>query len=223
MPYDVSIVLITWADTKLRMDTLKKSMASLKACTKIPHTLVVIDNGPAQQMEFLDSQKIDIHLKPRVNIGVGAGRNMGAAATDSEYIAFVDNDIGYFPKWLKACVATLAKHPQWNFIMTPRKSNPMKYKKHNIGTLGPYQIFNRCSGQVLVMRRSTFETIGQWSTDSKPGGNYCDRARAHGIYYLWSPNWKALHLCKKASYNHRHVLVDGKWMTKKESKKCQSN
>ena len=214
MPYDVSIVLITWAETQQRLDVLKKSLASLRANTKIPHKLVVVDNGPAQQTEFLNTQNIDIHLKPCVNVGVGHGRNLGAAATQSEFIAFVDNDIGYFPKWLKASVAVLAKNPGWNVIVTPRKSNPMKYKKNHVGNLGPYQLFRRCSGQAVVMHRKTFETIGQWSASSKPGGDYCDRARALGIYYLWHPNWKALHLCKKASYNHRHVLVNGKWIKK---------
>lgn len=223
MSYDVSIVLITWANTKRRLDMLKKSLASLRENTKIPHTLVVVDNGPEQQTEFLDTQNIDIHLKPPVNVGVGVGRNMGAAATESDYIAFVDNDIGYFPKWLKACVAVLAKRPQWNVIMTPRQSSPMKYTKHHIGNYGSYQLFNRCSGQVVVMRRKDHEIIGPWSTDSTPGGNYCDRARKQGFYYLWHPNWKALHLCKKASYNHRHVLVNGVWISKKESRKCQSS
>lgn len=223
MGYDVSIVLITWAQTQTRLAVLKKSLASLRECTKIGHTLVIVDNGLKEQTEFLDTQNIDIHLKPDVNIGVGASRNLGAQATNSEFIAFVDNDIGYFPKWLTACVEVLAKHPLWNVIVTPRKSNPMKYQKHHIGNLSSYQLFNRCSGQIVVMRRTIFKTIGPWSTTNTPGGNYCDRARKLGIYYLWHPNWKALHLCKKPSYNHKHILINGSWFSTKESKVCQSN
>ena len=159
MTHDVSIVMITWADTTQRLDALKKSLTSIKSCTKIPHRLVVVDNGPSQQTKFLNTQDIDILLTQKINIGIGAARNLGAAATKSEYIAFVDNDIEYFAKWLKAGCDVLARKRRWPVLITPRKSSPMKFPKHHIGKLGEYQIYNRCSGQCIIMRRKDFNEI----------------------------------------------------------------
>ena len=212
---DTSVVMITWSPTPRRLRVLKVSFDSLKMSTKRPHILVVVDNGPPSQTEWLNHQQIDIHIVNAVNQGIGNARNYGASATDTKYIAFVDSDIAYFDGWLDACVEVLEKYSDTKLISTPRKSSPMKFTKHRIGSLDEYELYNRASGQALVMKRQTWEEIG-WYGGSRPGGVFCDSARKHGYSFIRHPSWKARHLCKRASYNHRHKLVNGVWVPRQE-------
>lgn len=202
--------MITWSPDERRLRTTIRSFNSLNACTKRPHVLVVIDNGPQEQTDWLNEQDIDIHIVNEVNQGVGRSRNIGAEATDTEYIAFVDNDIVYFPNWLNECVEVLQKYSDKKLISTPRKSSPMKFKKHHIGSLNGYELYNRASGQALVMRREAWKEIG-WSERNTPGGVFCKGARKKGYTFVHHRDWKAKHICKKASYNYRHKLVNGIW------------
>ena len=207
--------MISWSPDDTRMAVLKQSFDSLKKCTKRPHTLIVVDNGPPAQTAWLDEQEIDIHIVNEVNLGIGASRNAGAKSTTSEYIAFVDNDISYFDGWLNECVGVLQKYPDRKLISTPRKSSPMKHKKHHVGNLDDFHLYNRASGQALVMRRETYETIG-WSTRNTPGGIFSDTARRCGYLFIHNPNWKARHLCRRPSYNYKHKLENGIWRAANE-------
>jgi len=210
--HDVSVVMISWSPTQSRLNVLKRSMESLLKCTTSPYELIVVDNGPSCQTEYLKSCKIDNYINPGLNVGVGRARNLGAAATDSPYIAFVDSDLEYFDGWLDKCVSILKKMDRWPLIATPHKSNPMKRRSCCVGALGKYLLFNRCGGGCVVIRRMDFERIGPWAEHSTPGGNYCDRARDLRYAYIWSPDWKVRHLCKHSSYNYKKILVNGQWI-----------
>lgn len=209
---DTSIVMITWSPGNHRFKVMAKSFDSLKACTKRPHIFVVVDNGPQIQTNWLSKQEIDFHIVNKVNQGVGKSRNTGASVTETDYIAFVDNDIEYFDNWLNECVGVLQRYDK-KLIATPRKSSPMKHKKHHVGSLNGYELYNRASGQALVMKRQTWKEIG-WSERNTPGGIFCDAARKKGYVFIHHKEWKAKHLCKRPSYNYRHKLVNGIWESK---------
>jgi glycosyltransferase involved in cell wall biosynthesis len=212
---DTSVVMITWSPSRKRLEIMKRSFESLRSSAGRPHILVVVDNGPEEQTEWLNSQDIDLHLVNNVNLGVGRSRNLGAAATATDYIAFVDNDILYFPGWLNECVSTLRKYEDRKLIASPRKSSPMKHRKHHVGSLDDYELFNRASGQALVMKRQAWEEI-RWSERNTPGGIFCNAARSKGYKFIWHKTWAARHLCKKPSYNYKHKLVNGVWRATSE-------
>ena len=205
--------MITWSPTDARLEVLKKSLESIERCTHRPHILVVVDNGPESQTDWLKTQNIDKHIINEVNIGIGGSRNIGAESTDTEYIAFIDNDITVFDGWLNGCVDVLKKYPDRKLISTPRKSSPMKYRKYFRGNLDGYELWSRASGQALVMKRSAWKEIG-WSERSTPGGIFCNAARKLGYKFIRKDDWKAKHLCKKPSYNYRHKLENGIWRAK---------
>lgn len=204
---DVSIVMITWRPNDYRQEVMKRCFASLKAITKHPYILVVVDNGP----EFLNSQGIDIHFMNDVNIGIAKSRNMGAEATDTKYIAFIDDDLILCEGWLGECISALEKYPNRKLIATPRKTSPMKHKKYFRGDLDEYQLWSRSSGQCMVMKRIDFEIIGLWKNINTPGGNYCKRLHHKKYSFIWHSTWSGRHLGKKPSYNYRNKLVNGIW------------
>lgn len=214
-------MLITWSPTDERFEVMKKCFDSVVRHTQCPHKLIVVDNGPERQSEWLKQQKrIDVLIKPDVNLGVGESRNLGASkAVGARCIAFIDNDMIFFPKWLKAAVGVLRQYRAWPLIIVPNQSSPMRKRKHEIGRISHYRLFNRASGQAVIMRMADYRRIGPWALHSKPGGDYCDRARRLGYVYAWYEGWKAQHLCKKASYNHRDRLVNGVWVSPQEARR----
>lgn len=209
---DVSIVLISWSPTDKRLALLQRSFASLKDRTQYPHILVVVDNGPNMQTEWLKEQKIDIRLVNEVNVGVGRARNLGASQTKTEFIAFVDSDIEYFDGWLESAIQALKKYPEGKFVAAPAWSGPVRLPKHRVGCLDEYDLYNRASGQCLIMRRSDYEVLGRWSATSVPGNDFCYAAREAGYKFIRHPLWCTKHLCKYKSYDYRDKLVNGEWV-----------
>lgn len=219
---ETSIVLISWRPNDYRRTIAEQSFRSLLACTDTRHLIVVVDNGPAEDGLF-DDGRIGLLARPPVNLGVGSARNLGAGMTDSEFIAFVDDDLLYFPGWLDAAIDCLKRYPDHKLIACPRKSSPMRLAKHNVGSLEDYPLYNRASGQCMVMRRATFQQIGPWAEHSTPGGDYCDRARANGFLFIRRDEWLMRHIGRKPSYNYRLTLVDGQWLAKEKSPLQESN
>lgn len=211
---DASIVLITWSPTEQRLKFLKRTIDSVRAKAGYAHTLVVVDNGPKAQSEYLaEACPNDIVIKNKVNLGVGAARNQGAAATESGYIAFIDNDLEFVSKdWLAECIGTLEFYRQYDLIATPRRSHPMKAAIRVVGKLDDYLLFDRASPMCFVMRRSDFEKIGLWPTHSKSGSKYCDQIHKMGYRYIWRPGWTVKHLARLPSYDFKKTLVNGEWV-----------
>jgi glycosyltransferase involved in cell wall biosynthesis len=204
--------MISWSPNDYRLNLLKQSLASLRACTPGPHALVVVDNGPPAQTDWLRTQDLDIHCINRVNQGVGISRNQGARLTESDYLAFVDSDILFFPDWLTICVGLLERFPNEKLIATARKTTPMRQRKYFAGLLEDCELWRRCAGMCLVMRRETYLALGGFSLKSNVGHVFCETARANGYHFLWHPSCVARHLGKKKSYDYRRTLVNGEWM-----------
>ena len=208
--------MISWSPDDVRLEAMKTTVNSCQRLTKRPFKFIVIDNGLEKQTEWLKQQDIDVLITPGQNLGVGASRNLGAKHANTKYIVFLDNDILLFENWLNECISVLEKYPDEKLIATPRRSHPMKFKKHCVGTLDGYLLFNRAAGQALVFRRKDYNLIGPWSLRSNTGGEYCRRVRANGFLYVWKHGWNSKHICRKPSYNYHNQLVNGQWI--KESK-----
>ena len=218
MEIDTTVVLISWSPSKYRMKLLTKSFALIKQ-TKRPHILVVVDNGPKEQTDWLVTQDIDIHVQNTVNIGVGAARNQGAKQTKTEFIAFVDSDVCVFPEWLDVCIDCLKKYPDEKYIAAPAKSVPMRYDKYKHGENDGFELWRRCAGFCLVMRRKDFEILGGFSTCSTPGHQLCAVMNEKGYLFIHHPSWNAKHLGRYASYDWRNKLVNGVWVPDPKNEK----
>lgn len=214
-----SVVLISWAPSEYRMALLKYTVESLRKTTEIPYIFVVIDNGPTEQTNYLNSIEPDIHILPQKNIGVGAARNMGAAVTNSKYIAFIDNDIQLCDGWLSHCISLLERYEDRKLIATPMKSSPLRFKKNLVGPLDENFLYRRASGCCLVMRRRDYYAIGEWTKKNLVGGDYCERAVAMGYSYIWYPTGTARHKGRVASYHYRDTLVNGVWRQRLDKQK----
>jgi glycosyltransferase involved in cell wall biosynthesis len=89
MPIDNSIsVIIPTAD---REQLLRRAVDSVLKQSVLPSKIIVVDNGVNKvNIKFDDPRVAVIRTEPR--IGPGRSRNIGARNSDTNYIAFLDDD-----------------------------------------------------------------------------------------------------------------------------------
>jgi len=207
---DTAVVMISWSPNPKRLRALEVCFQSLKQATHYPHILAVVDNGPAEQTQWLRQQEIDLHIVNEVNQGIGVSRNQGARATDTEYLAFVDSDLAFFDGWLGQCIEALKRYPDQKLIATGRfEPSHGKYFRR---PLNEYQLYGRAAGGCLVMRRETWKKFGQWPTGRNTGDMWSRRAVRRKYLFIWHPSWRVRHLVPVKSYGTHQRLVNGKWI-----------
>ena len=97
----VSIVIVSYN----RMDKTLKCIKSIRRHTKIPYKLIIIDNASEKSVKNalikLKSKDDSIILIFNdKNLGCGLGRQVGLNYVDTEFVAFLDNDMEVTENWL---------------------------------------------------------------------------------------------------------------------------
>tara|TARA_Y100001970_G_scaffold20703_1_gene23358 strand:- start:2484 stop:3362 length:879 start_codon:yes stop_codon:yes gene_type:complete len=85
MKFDMSAVILTMGD---RPKALKESINSIRNQEKINVEIIIVWNGLVPDYS-VDAEK---HVHSSVNIGIPAGRNLGASNTNEKIILFLDDD-----------------------------------------------------------------------------------------------------------------------------------
>ena len=209
-----SIIFITWAATEDRMRLLKNCLSTLKDSTEVEHELIVVDNGPIEQTEFLKTQKIDKHIINKINMGIGYARNQGMDVATGEYVVFLDNDILVEKGWLGESIEALETYPNEKLVGCPIYGDPSGTGKRRLylGMLGKYPLYQRYGGACWVKRRKMLDKFGKWSTNTVPGREYCGKITRAGYRFIGLEKHKATHLGKKKSFNFHKILINGEWV-----------
>ena len=109
------MVVATWN----RRDLLRSCLQSLsRQKLEQPFEVIVVDNGSddsSSEMalrEFPGNPTFRLKLlRNEVNVGFCAGNNQGFAASDSEFVALLNNDAEAEPGWLAALVRAFEGRP----------------------------------------------------------------------------------------------------------------
>jgi GT2 family glycosyltransferase len=112
----ISVVVVTWN----RRDLLKSCLQSLnRQKLEQPFEVIVVDNGsddgsPEMALqEFSEDPAFRLKLiRNQANVGFCAGNNQGFAASDSEFVALLNNDADAEPDWLAALVRAFEGRPE---------------------------------------------------------------------------------------------------------------
>jgi GT2 family glycosyltransferase len=105
----VSVVIPNWNGKRF----LAGCLDSLAQQT-YPVEIVVIDNGSKDgSVEFLESNYPQVKLiRFEVNTGFSVAVNAGIRASDSEFVALINNDTVLEPEWTSEMVRGLKEHPE---------------------------------------------------------------------------------------------------------------
>jgi hypothetical protein len=120
-PEEVTVAMLTYIPSlkgyfRDRLDVLKLSISSLVTHTEIPFDFLVFDNGSCpeviQYLQDLNEKGIIVYLLlSSRNIGVEGGVRILSQATIGKYFAYSNDDVYYYPGWLKAHLRILETYP----------------------------------------------------------------------------------------------------------------
>jgi hypothetical protein len=146
-----------------------RSVRSVLHHTKVPFTLVVVDNGSSDDTRgwlgsIEDPRVVLVELEE--NVGVPAGRNTGIAALsgDEEFVVLIDSDTEVLADWYLPFVAALRANP---LVAIAAESGRNIF----FGTAGPILSapkgpgFSRCdvaAGHCMVLSRRVLDEIGRF-------------------------------------------------------------
>jgi len=207
----LSIIMVTWSPNKERMELLKETMESLQSSIDIPYELIVIDNGPKEQTEYLKTLKIDKHIINDINKGIGYGWNQGYEASEGEFISLIDNDLLFAKDWAKDCIELLEKYPDKKLIATAIASVHHETSRCFLGRLGINYTWSRSATAGSVFRRTAVDDFGIWDLHPKPGAAWMPRLKEHGWKIISLTIPKIVHRGIIRSYDHVEMLKNGKW------------
>ena len=172
-----SVILVNYNGGKL----LTRCLRSLQQECKQLDEIILIDNasidGSVEEVEeaFPDVQVIH----SEVNLGFGAGNNLGFQFSKGKYLAFLNPDAIVEPGWLEALIAALEADPQAGLATSkilllndPERINTCGNEIHCTGltmcrgmgmdrnALPEMKEVNAISGAAFVIRRELFESLG---------------------------------------------------------------
>ncbi len=126
LPAKVTVAILTYIPYmegyfRHKFDVLRFVFASLKKHTTIEHDVLVFDNGSCKPIvDFLQGLKqdgeIDYLILSSRNLGkIGAFKVLFNAAP-GEIVAYTDDDILFYPGWLKAALEIMDTYPKVGMV-----------------------------------------------------------------------------------------------------------
>lgn len=119
------------------LNVLKVSLQSLWQHTDCPYELLIFDNGSCTEvrrflLEAHEQGKIHYLLFSENNIGKSAAWNIIFGSARCDLLAYADNDIFYYPGWLKALMKVIDEVPQVGMVSGMPLLNPEQFSTQTI-------------------------------------------------------------------------------------------
>jgi len=125
----VSVIIPTYN----RADILPRAINSILGQTYRDLDIIIIDDGSSEDiqsiLQSIESGKITL-IKHTENRGIAASRNAGIRASDSKYIALLDNDDEWLPEKLEKQIKLLNTAPAKTAISDTGFINIIKNKEY---------------------------------------------------------------------------------------------
>lgn len=129
---NVTVIIPTYK----RSDMLPRAIESVLNQTYSDIDIIVVDdnnpdteyrsNTEKEMLKYADNSRIK-YIKHECNKNGAAARNTGIFATDSPYIAFLDDDDYYYPEKIEKQVLFLGEHPEYNAVYCWRQEGKNRF------------------------------------------------------------------------------------------------
>ena len=178
----VSVIVLSWN----RREDLRRCLDAVAAQTYADREIVVVDNGSTDgSADMVRSEYQAVRLiRSATNLGFAAGNNLAIRATDTPYVATLNNDALAEPGWLAALVAAAESDPTLGSVASkmvfqhdPSTINSCGIALDRAGIawdLGgglpaalvekPREVFGPCAGAALY-RRALLDDVGLFDED----------------------------------------------------------
>jgi GT2 family glycosyltransferase len=180
----ISAVISTWN----RRDAVALNVEALKAGTRPPDEIVVVDNASTDgTVEMLQRDHPDVVVAQTANDRYGACEtfNIGFKLTRGDLIAIMDDDVAATPRWLELLEARLESEPATTAMISSRiiePGMPEAYQAAEVARGAYYASTFRGCG--TLARRDVIERAGWYDERFFIYGNERDlSARVLGLGY----------------------------------------
>ena len=131
--------------THNRLTLLRECINSVRAQTKPPDEIVVVDDGSNDETANWCIKQSDIVFRRIKNSGPSAARNLGVKISRSRWIAFIDSDDLWMPDHLESLLKLIEAHGaiEWiiaNSYLVDATLNPLDGPQ---GFIGAFPVFNK--------------------------------------------------------------------------------
>lgn len=170
-------------------DASQRCIQSILRHTDVPHELIIVDNASdADTLQWLDEQEMHAKIiRNTSNMGYAQGNNIGAEASTSEILVFLNNDVVVTPRWASNLLTIFREHEEVAAV-GPRSNHAKgiqggvsldRYDDESIERFGREFNFpdprrrymvDDLSGYALALRRSAFASVGGFASKYKIGG-----------------------------------------------------
>jgi glycosyltransferase involved in cell wall biosynthesis len=164
---------------------LRAALESVFAQTYRSFEVIVVDDGSIDDSGKIAQSFPEVHYIRQENQGVAAARNTAIAVARGEFLAFLDQDDLWTPEKLRLQIGHLLSHPDLGYSLThqqfflePGATLPAWFRKELLSSVHTGWVLG-----TLVVRRTVFDTVGNFSTgySAANDSDWFFRAKAAGI------------------------------------------
>jgi glycosyltransferase involved in cell wall biosynthesis len=164
---------------------LRAALESVFAQTYRSFEVIVVDDGSVDDSGKIAQSFPEVHYIHQENRGVAAARNTAIAVARGEFLAFLDQDDLWTPEKLRLQIGHLLSHPDLGYSLThqqfflePGATLPAWFRKELLSSVHTGWVLG-----TLVVRRTVFDTVGNFSTgySAANDSDWFFRAKAAGI------------------------------------------
>jgi len=201
------------------------SIESLLCSLKNPVEIIVVDNGGSFDdsiyfLKLCEEKRITHYIRNADNLNFCYGYNQALKLAWGDYFVLASNDLHYQREWLEACLKVFEHYPDDKLIVSPLDypTNILRQKYHQ-GTINvagkDFKLSMRAGSNCFVMKRSTYEEIGEFDLDPMAGSKYTDRLVRAGYLTAVPPTNMAIDLGLrrgfdfKTPFEFKKTLTDG--------------
>ena len=222
----LTIVILTCNQREHTLRLLESLLPYMKSHRGVE--AVIVDNGSIDGTTKairtrLESVAKDVSVKVKIielpeNVGVAAGRNIGASGSSAEFIMFLDNDTIISPEAIDGLIAHINENPR-SGICAPALHSPqgevqlsakpypsfriklahllrpghdLQCERNEMLKPHPWYVIGACQ----MMRRSTYADVGPLDEHIFYGpedADYCARVRKAGLTIDYLPHLSMTH------------------------------
>jgi glycosyltransferase involved in cell wall biosynthesis len=174
---------------------LREAIESALEQTRPPHEVIVVDDGSTDASAEI-ARSLGVTCLQQSNQGPSAARNLGAAHSSGDYIAFLDQDDVWLPRKLAAQLEALAEEPDAayalcyvRYLLEDEASPPDWF--HRRGAPEGEPGYSPCC---WLLRRSAWDAVGPMRTDRRytQDVDWMSRAKDLGLRPTMVPETLAL-------------------------------
>jgi len=175
---------------------VRRALSSVLSQTYQNFEVVVVDDGSTDEGPDVVRQCSDLRVRliRQINAGPGAARNRGVRETQSPYLAFLDADDEWMPRFLEVYVEGLRRHPECDAVIGPKLFGPEKKDqcaewqrrgiKEGVWSLGIDPTWENLSRMMVLFHPSA--AMYRSPAVVRYGGFYSkDKCRFSEDKYLW--------------------------------------